>query len=97
MQSENYKANLEEVLKILLRFNRNIYCSLIAILMQGELKEWNNAVPIGEVHNFDFNIFKNSSDTNIKLLVKLMEKVDETFESIKNLNSIEIDEEESEG
>ena len=61
--------------------------------MQGDLKEFNDAVPIGEVHQFDFELFKNSVDTNIQLLVKLMETVDETFESIKNINSLKLDEE----
>jgi len=60
--------------------------------MQGDLKEWNNSVPIGETHQFDFELFKNSDDTNIQMLVKLIETVDETFESIKNINSITFDE-----
>lgn len=94
MQTENYKENLKEALKNLIAVNGSIYNSLIDITMQGELKEWNNNVPIGEVHQFDFELFKNSDDTNIQLLVKLMEHVDETFESIKNLNSITIDVEE---
>jgi len=38
--------------------------------MQGELKEWNNAVPVGETQNFDFDIFKTSSDTNIQFARK---------------------------
>lgn len=96
MQTENYKENLKEALKNLIAVNGSIYNSLIDITMQGELKEWNNDVPIGEVHQFDFELFKNSHDTNIQLLVKLMEHVDETFESIKNLNSITIDVEEQE-
>ncbi len=96
MQTENYKENLKEALKNLIAVNGSIYNSLIDITMQGELKEWNNSVPIGEVHQFDFELFKNSGDTNIQLLVKLMEHVDETFESIKNINSIKIDVEEQE-
>lgn len=95
MQADNYKLNLEDALKNLIKVNQSIYSSLISILMQGELKEWNNSVPIGETHNFDFDLFKNSGDTNIQLLVKLMENVDETFESIKNINSIKLDEKQS--
>jgi len=45
------------------------------------------------VVQFDFELFKNSDDTNIQLPVKLMEKVNETYHSIKNLNGIEIEEE----
>ena len=61
--------------------------------MQGELKEFNDSVPIGEVHQFEFDVFKNCDDTNIQLLVKLIENIGETFETIKNINSIEINEE----
>ncbi len=93
MQTENYRENLKEALKNLIKVNESIYSSLIDISMQGELKEFNDAVPIGEVHQFDFELFKNSDDANIQLLVKLMEDVDETFESIRNINSITVDEE----
>jgi len=93
MEQDNYKENLKEALKNLIKVNESIFGSLIDITMQGDLKEWNNSVPIGEIHQFDFELFKNSGDTNIQLLVKLMENVDETFESIKNINSIKLDEE----
>lgn len=89
MQTDNYKENLKEALKNLIMVNKSIYDSIIPIAMQGELKEFNDSVPIGEVHQFDFDVFKNCDDTNIQLLVKLIENVEETFETIKNLNSIE--------
>ena len=92
MQNEFYKENIKEALKNLILVNESIYSSLIDISMQGDLKEWNKGVPLGEVHNFDFELFKNSDDTNIQLLVKIIEHVDATFHSMKNLNSIEIDE-----
>ena len=92
MQTDNYKDNLKSALKNLITVNESIFNSLIDISMQGDLKEWNNTVPIGETHQFDFNLFKNSDDTNIQMLVKLIETVDETFESIKNINSITFDE-----
>ncbi len=93
MQTENYRENLTEALRNLIKVNGSIYYSCIDIIMQGELVEWNKSVPIGEVHQFDFELFKNSDDTNIQLLVKLMETVDETFETIKNINSLKLDEE----
>jgi hypothetical protein len=93
MQTDNYRENLKEALKNLIRVNESIYGSIIDVSMQGELKEFNDAVPIGEVHHLEFELFKNSDDTNIQLLIKLMETVDETFESLKNINSIKLDEE----
>lgn len=92
MQTDNYKENLKEALKNLIRVNESIFNSLIDISMQGDLKEWDDTVPIGETHQFDFELFKNSGDTNVQLLVKLIETVDTTFETIKNINSIQLDE-----
>lgn len=92
MQTDNYKENLKAALENLISVNESIFNSMIPILMQGELKEWNDSVPIGESHNFDFDLFKNSDDTNIQLLVKLLETVDTTFETIKNINSIKLEE-----
>ena len=93
MQTEKYRENLKEALRNLIKVNESIYSSVIDVSMQGELKAFNDAVPIGETHQFDFAIFKNSNDTNIQLLITLMEKVEDTFESIVNINSIDTDEE----
>jgi hypothetical protein len=93
MQTEYYKDSLKDALKNLNRVNESIYKSLIPIAMTGELKEWSKSVPIGETHEFNFELFKNCDDTNIQLLVKLIDNVDEIFESIKNINSIQLDEE----
>ena len=91
MHTDNYRENLKEVLKNLVEVNQSIFDSIVPISMQGELKEWNDSVPVGEVHEFDFMLFKNSADTNIQLLVKLMYAVESTFDSIKNINDIEIE------
>lgn len=94
MLSELYRESLKDALKNLFEINGRIYDSLIPIAMTGELKQWNDSVPIGETHKFDFELFKNYADTNIQLLVKLIEKVDETYQTIKNVNATEIKEEE---
>jgi len=93
MQSEPYRETLEDALKNLVEVNSKIYDSIIQIAMTGELNEWSRSVPIGEVHNFDFELFKSCSDTNIQLLVTLIEKIDETYRTIKNVNAIETKEE----
>lgn len=94
MQSEEYRECLKDALKNLVTVNETIYDSIVPIAMTGELKEWSKSVPIGEVHHFDFELFKNCADTNLQLLIKLIEKVDETYHSIKNINGIEIEDEE---
>ena len=92
MQTENYKQILKDAILNLIKINQSIYHSSVPIMMAGEMKEWNDTVPIGETHNFDYEIFKNSNDTNIQLLIKLIENVDATFHSLKNINNIEIEE-----
>jgi|GEM_PF-1610375 len=79
MQSEYYRETLEDALKNLVEVNSKIYDSIIPIAMTGELNEWNRSVPIGETHYFDFELFKNCADTNIQLLVQLIEKVEDTY------------------
>lgn len=88
MPTEHYKENLKDALANLIKVNESIFDSLIPIAMHGELSEWNASVPIGETHQFDFMLFKNSEDINIQKLVKLIETVDETYHSIKNINAI---------
>ena len=91
MQNKHYKENIKEALLNLVKVNWSIYDSIVSIAMQGELKEFNDAVPIGEVHQFDFDVFKNCDDTNIQMLVKIIEDVDAVYERMKNINGIEMD------
>ncbi len=57
--------------------------------MTGELKEWSKSVPIGDTHHFDFHLSRNCADTNLQLLVQLIEEVDRVYHTLKNLNTIE--------
>lgn len=94
MQSEGYEECLKDALENLKTANENIYNCMIQVLMQGEMKDWNDELPIGEVHSFDYELFKNSTDTNIQLLVKVIETVDDVYNSIKNINGIKMEKEE---
>lgn len=93
MQDENYRTNVKDALRNLIKVNESIYGSIINIAMQGELKEFNDSVPIGETHQFNFDLFRNSGDATIQLLVKLIGEVESAFESIININGIKEDEE----
>jgi len=97
MQKENYQANLKEALKNLIKVNESIFSSIIDISMQGDLKEWNDTISIGETFQFDYKLFKNSDDTNIQLLVELIDKIDSTYHTIKNINGIDGEDEEEIG
>ncbi len=92
MQSEKYRDSLKDALENLFEVNRILFNSLIPIAMAGELEEWSDSVPTGETHSFSFELFRNCQDSNIQLLVKLIENVDEAYLSIKNVNGIEMEE-----
>lgn len=92
MQTDNYRSLLYDTLKCLISVNETLFSTMIDLSMQGDLKEWNETVPVGETHQFDFELFKNSGDTNIQLLAALIEKVDATYETIRNINGLESDE-----
>lgn len=87
MQTENYRANLREALETLIKVNNQIFHAIIGVGMAGELKEWNDTLP-GETHELSFELFRNLDDANLKLLTDLMLRVEETYDSIQNLNGI---------
>lgn len=89
-KSEQYQKCLKEALENLAKVNRSMFDSLVQIETQGELKEWVSSVLIGEIHQFDVELFRNSGDTNVHLFVKLIESVEGTYQSIKNINGLVI-------
>ncbi|MEI7736942.1 MAG: hypothetical protein WCI49_15845 [Ferruginibacter sp.] len=94
MQSEHYRETIKDALKNLVAVNGQIFNSIVPVAMTGELKEWNDTVPVGEECEFSFDLFKNCKDTNIQLLVQLIEKVEQTFQTMSNINNVNLDEEE---
>ncbi len=87
---EAYRDGLINALENLKKVNDGIVASMVPILMNGELSEWNQTVPIGEHHVIPVEVFENSEDTNLQLLMGLMQEVSRTFRSIKNINAIDI-------
>ncbi len=94
MPSEKYKNSLKVSVQALVKANEIIFDSLVNVETQGVLNEWNSSVPKGEIHQFDFEIFRNSDDVNVQLLVETMENISDTIQSIININDLEMDEEE---
>lgn len=91
MQSENYKASIIDTIKQLATIRSNLFDSIVEIGMQGELKEWNDSVPVGEEHFLSKELFEACVDINIQLVLSLRNKVEETLESIMNLNGFTIE------
>ena len=75
MPTENYRNSLKAALQALVKANEIIFDSLVNVETQGDLNDWNSTVPIGEVHQFDFEIFRNSGDLNVQLILKRLENL----------------------
>lgn len=88
MAAPDYSQNLQNALDILYCANEDLFLSLVQIETSGALKAWNETVPMGETHSFEFELFKNSDDPNVKLIALLMERIDEVYDRIKNQNAI---------
>ncbi len=93
MQTENYKKALRETLENMQSIYGILLDSMLNIAMQDELKEWNEATPIGTEVRFDFEFLNTLDDMNIGLLMKLKNQLDETYQSIESLNGIDFEEE----
>ena len=88
MENDHYNDSLKDAVKKLAVIREIIFSSVFNLAMVGELKEWSNNVEIGETHEFSKAIFEGCSDTNIQLLTKLMSTIEDTCNSLCNLNNI---------
>ncbi len=87
IENNYYKNSVIEAVKNLTEIREAIFLTVFNIAMAGELKEWNDSVEVGETYEFNKEIFEGCSDINIKLLTRLMDIVEDTANSISNLNS----------
>lgn len=89
MQADHYRETLTETVTKLVDIRQQVFDLLFQVAITGELKEWSDSVPVGEFHNFTKEMFEGSSDTNVQLLVKLLDNAESTVDSICNLNNID--------
>lgn len=89
MQTHYYRETLTETVSKLVDIRQQIFDLLLQVAVTGELKEWSDKVPIGESHSFTKKMFEGCSDTNMQLIVKLLNNVEITVDSLCNLNNID--------
>ena len=88
MQEDNYKESLKATIDKLIAIRGELFNCMLEVAMQGELKEWNESVPVGEEMVFSKELFEGCTDNNIQLIVKLVKEVEGTCDTMCNLNSI---------
>jgi hypothetical protein len=89
MQTDHYQERLIETVTKLVDIRQQVFDLLFQVAITGELKEWSDSVPVGEFHNFTREMFEGCTDTNMQVLVKLLDNVESTVDCICNLNNID--------
>lgn len=82
------KSEIILVVKNLIETREIIFSQIINLAMNGEMKEIDNVFEIGETYNFTLKHFDNTKDINVKKLVNLCKKTEQTIFTIMDLNGI---------
>lgn len=89
MAQNPYRETLQATLEKLVRMRGEIFDCLLQLAVTGELKEWADAVPVGECHTFSTELFAACDDANMQILVRLLNRVEQTADSLCNINALD--------
>lgn len=89
MQEESYRESLTVAVSKLVDIRQQVFDLAFDLAMAGELKEWSENVPAGEVHTFSKEIFEGCGDANLKLITALLTNIEITVDGLCNLNNLE--------
>lgn len=85
---ENYKNAIQEACTKIVDARQEIFSSMISVAMSGEYKELDEAFEEGDIFNFELEHFSDSKDVNVQKLYELIQKLEETYVSLLNLNGM---------
>ena len=86
-----YTIQIHETIKALNEIEAILYNKIVNLGMEGELKEVNDSLAIGESVNFKFSDFMALKDPNVNLLIDIYTEAAFGKEKLKNLFRKEID------
>ena len=89
MGMESYKNAIREVCVTLSKSRNEIFTSMINVAMNGEYQEIDEAFSDGDIFSFELSHFADCKDVNLKLLHELIQKLESTYSSILNINSLD--------
>lgn len=87
MESTN-RDTIIECIKYLMEVRELFFSKIINIEMTGDLKDIDEVFSIGEVFQFELAHIETSQDHNVQRLTSLFKQLDQTIDTIMNLNSI---------
>ncbi|HMO32938.1 MAG TPA: hypothetical protein PKE07_08070 [Lacibacter sp.] len=93
MAENAYKQAVQDTVTVLVEARHKLFDQLFTLTVTGELKEWADAVPVGESHTFTNELFDGLEDTNVQLLMPLLREIEATAERLCNINGLPFPEE----
>lgn len=66
-----------------------IFTQIVNLVMSGELADISTTFEVGEKYNFKLAHFKNSKNVNVKKLVLLCKKTEQTIFTLININGLD--------
>ena len=86
-----YTNQIHEAIEALDDIEAVLYTKIVNLGMEGDLKELNDCIEVGESVNFKFSDFMALKDPNVNLLLDIYTEVALGKEKLKNLFPKEID------
>lgn len=91
MDSTAYKESLQQAASALFNIRERLFNAVFQVAITGELKEWSDTITVGEQVTFSKEMFEGCEDANVQLLTQLLNNVEQTCDSLLNLNNIELE------
>jgi hypothetical protein len=92
MQPLDYRQTIVEALNVLNVAQIKIFTAMVNVGMAGSLSDLADAYDLGEVVDFEIEMFAESGDANLEIIIKLISQMEAARQSLMNLNVIGEDE-----
>lgn len=92
MQPQNYRDTIIEALNKIEFAQTRMFSAMVNVGMAGELVDLNSAFDLGEVVNFEVEMFEDSGDANLDIIIKVIRHLEKAKQSLMNLNAVSEDE-----
>ncbi|MFN3800184.1 hypothetical protein [Belliella pelovolcani] len=89
---KTYKEQIIDTINELSEARNKVFGLLVSMAMSNDLKEIDDAFEIGDVFNFEYAHFEDLVDPNIQALISLSKQMDQTIETMMNINGIKANE-----
>lgn len=86
---DRYKNALASACKCMAEARNELFIALVNVAMNNEHSELDETFKTGEIFNFEKDHFRDCEDLNLAKLYKLVDKIDEVYSSVVNLNGLE--------